>query len=122
MTSKRVREVASVQLDGRSLQAAVDDFLVSGFDCSDIGVVAGRRSVVGRRSGEPNFDAVHDDVEDLMDDPEAPRTALIADPGQSRTGSLPGHLKNRVGLPRGAGRLAPSEPWRQLSRAGMNKA
>ena len=66
MTSEPVREALGVFPDEPSLRAAVDELLISGFDGSDIRVVAGRRSV------EREFGAMYDGVAELEDEPEAP--------------------------------------------------
>ena len=71
MTSGPVGEAVGVFQDEPSLQAAVDELLMSGFDRSDISVVAGRRSV------ERRFGAMYDDVTDLEDAPEAPVTVYV---------------------------------------------
>ena len=71
MTGGPLREAVGVLQDESALRAAVDELLISGFDRSDISVVAGRRSV------ERKFGAMYDDVTDLEDEPEAPVTAYI---------------------------------------------
>ena len=52
-------------------QAVGEERLISGFDGSDITVVAGRRWV------ERQFGAMDDDVEEVLDGPEAPLAANI---------------------------------------------
>ncbi len=71
VTSGPLREAVGVLQDESALRAAVDELLISGFDRSDISVVAGRRSV------ERKFGAMYDDVADLGDDPEAPVTVYV---------------------------------------------
>ncbi len=67
-----MREAVGVLQDEPSLQAAVDELLISGFDRSDISVVAGRRSV------ERKLGAMHDNAADLEDELEAPQTVYVA--------------------------------------------
>ncbi|MFQ5984668.1 MAG: hypothetical protein ACE5LL_04035 [Alphaproteobacteria bacterium] len=71
MTSEPVREAVGVFPDEASLRPAVDEPLISGFDRSNIRVVAGRRLV------ERKFGAMYDDAADLDDEPEAPFTAYV---------------------------------------------
>lgn len=66
-----MREAVGVLQDEPSLQAAVDELLISGFDRSDISVVAGRRSV------ERKLGAMYDNVADLEDELEAPQTVYV---------------------------------------------
>jgi hypothetical protein len=49
----------------------VDELLMSGFDISDISVLAGRRSI------ERTFGYMYDDVTELVDDPETPFASFI---------------------------------------------
>ena len=71
MTSGPLREAVGVLQDESALRAAVDELLISGFDRSDISVVAGRRSV------ERKLGAMYDDVTDLEDEPDAPVTVYV---------------------------------------------
>ncbi len=66
-----MREAVGVLQDEPSLQAAVDELLISGFDRSDISVVAGRCSV------ERKLGTMYGNVADLEGGPEAPITASV---------------------------------------------
>ena len=71
MASEPVREAVGVFQDEPSLRAAVDKLLISGFDRSEISILAGRRAV------ERKFGAMYDDVAELEDAAEAPFTAYL---------------------------------------------
>ncbi len=66
-----MREAVGVFQDEPSLRGAVDELLISGFDRSEISVLAGRRAVVRA------FGAMVDDMADLADEPETPFTAHV---------------------------------------------
>ncbi len=65
-------------------EAVGDERLISGFDGSDIGVVAGRRWV------ERQFGAMDDDVEEVLDRPEAPLAANIGGLSHTRRKAVSG--------------------------------
>lgn len=68
-----VREAVAVFDDVSSLEAAVDDLRESGFAQSDISLLAGQ-DVVERKLGH-----MYTRVEELEDDPRAPRTAFVSE-------------------------------------------
>ena len=65
-------------------EAASDERLISGFDGSDIGVVAGRRWV------ERQFGAMYDDVAEVLGRPEAPLAANIGRLSRTRRKAVAG--------------------------------
>jgi outer membrane lipoprotein SlyB len=65
------REAVGVFHDWASLQACVDDLLSSGFDRSEISLLAGQKVV------EEKLGHVYEKVNELEDDPEVPRTAFV---------------------------------------------
>ena len=71
ITSEPGRDAVGVLANERALRAALDELLRSGFDRSDIGAVAGRRSV------ERTFGAKDGDVTELEYEPEAPMTQSV---------------------------------------------
>ena len=79
MTGKPGREAVGIFQDEPSLRVAVDELLLSGFDRSDISVFAGHRSI------ERKFGAMYDDVADLVDESEAPRTAYVGCHSRAQT-------------------------------------
>ncbi len=66
-----VREAVGVFHNRDSFQASVDELLNSGFDRSELSILAGQRTV------EENLGDVYEKVADLEDSPTAPRTAYI---------------------------------------------
>jgi hypothetical protein len=68
----RVREAAGVFHSRESLDAAVDDLLLAGFDRADIDLMAGVDAVRDR------LDGVYAPVEELADVPGTPRRAYVA--------------------------------------------
>ena len=65
------REAGALFHDWASLQACVDDLLSSGFDRSELSLLAGQKVV------EEKLGHVYEKVADLEDDPEVPRTAFV---------------------------------------------
>ena len=66
-----IREAVGVFQDWSSLQAAVDELQASGFDRSEISLLAGERAV------EEKLGHVYQKVQELEDDPRVPRTAFV---------------------------------------------
>jgi hypothetical protein len=66
-----IREAVGVFHDWSFLQAAVDDLQSSGFDRSEISLLAGEHAV------EEKLGHVYRKVSELEDDPKAPRTAYV---------------------------------------------
>jgi len=71
MACAPTREAVGVLRDELTLRATVDELLISGFEISDISVLAGRRSI------ERTFGYMYDDVTELVDDPETPFASFI---------------------------------------------
>jgi hypothetical protein len=71
MAERMVREAVGVFQDAGSLQAAVDELLVSGFDRSSLSLMA-TGSTVERELGHR-----YRRVEDAADDPDAPHVAYV---------------------------------------------
>lgn len=65
------REAVGVFQDWKSLQAAVDELMNSGFDRSELSLLAAKKVV------EEKLGHVYDKVAELEDDPKVPRTAFI---------------------------------------------
>lgn len=65
------REAVGVFHDWASLQACVDDLLSSGFDRSELSLLAGQKVV------EDKLGHVYEKVAELEDDPNVPRTAFV---------------------------------------------
>ena len=66
-----IREAVGVFQDWSSLQAAVDELQASGFDRSEISLLAGEQAV------EAKLGHVYQKVQELEDDPRVPRTAFV---------------------------------------------
>ena len=67
MPDRMSREAVAVFRDERSLQRAVDDLLISGFDRSAVSLLAGQQAV------EASLRHAYRSVADLEDDPSVPR-------------------------------------------------
>lgn len=65
-----VREAVGVFHDAKSFQAAVDELMSSGFDRSELSLVAGQSAV------EEKLGHMYEKVEDLEDDPGVPSRAF----------------------------------------------
>jgi hypothetical protein len=72
MTAATVREAVAVFHDWSSLEAAVDELRAAGFPKDAISLLAGSATV------EKKLGHVYRRVEELEDDPEAPRTAFVS--------------------------------------------
>lgn len=72
----RGREVVGVFSDGDTLEAAIDELLISGFDLGDISLLAGEKAVVAKLGHK------YQKVEDVEDEHRAPRIAYV--PRESR--------------------------------------
>ena len=70
-TGATTREAVGVFHDWTALQACVDDLLSSGFDRSELSLLAGQKAV------EEKLGHVYAKVAELEDDPEVPRTAFV---------------------------------------------
>ena len=70
--SRLVREAVGVFQDARALEAAVDSLMSHGFDRAEISLLAGERVV------EAKLGAHYRRVQDLEDDPAAPRRAFVS--------------------------------------------
>ena len=70
-SSVTIREAVGVFHDWSSLQAAVDELQASGFDRSEISLLAGEHAV------EAKLGHVYQKVKELEDDPKVPRAAFI---------------------------------------------
>ncbi|MGF1641733.1 MAG: hypothetical protein ACFCUO_12355 [Rhodospirillales bacterium] len=81
-----IREAVGVFRDWNALQAAVDELQVSGFDRSEISLLAGSRTV------EEKLGHVYAKVGELEDDPKAARAAYIGRDSlvEARTGIIGG--------------------------------
>ncbi len=66
-----IRETVGVFQDWSSLQAAVDELQSSGFDRSEISLLAGEHAV------EEKLGHVYQKVKELEDDPKVPRAAFV---------------------------------------------
>ena len=66
---RRAREVVGVFSDGYVLESAVEELLNSGFDLSDISLLAGEKAIVGKLGHK------YEKVEAAEDDGAAPRVA-----------------------------------------------
>ncbi len=71
MTGEKPREAVGVFHDEESLRSAVDELLISGFDRSDVSLVAGRRKF------EKTLGHMYETVAEIEDDPDAPHRAYI---------------------------------------------
>lgn len=71
-TTGKVREAVAVIEDVSSLESAVDDLLAAGFARADVSLLAGH-DTVSRKLGH-----MYRRVEELEDDPRAPRTAFVS--------------------------------------------
>jgi hypothetical protein len=71
------REAVGVFHDERSLQSAVDELLLAGFDRSHISVLAGQRAV------EEKLGRLHSGVREMEDDPAVPTRPFVS--SDSRT-------------------------------------
>ena len=69
MAQETVREAVAVFDDERSLQAAVDDLLIAGFDRSQMSLLASERAI------EDKLGHLYDKVAELEDDADVPRVA-----------------------------------------------
>lgn len=67
-----VREAVGVFQDAEALEAAVDSLLSHGFDRAEISLLAGERAV------EAKLGHVYRRVQELEDDPDAPRRAFVS--------------------------------------------
>ena len=67
-----LREAVGVFQDAEALEAAVDSLLSQGFDRAEISLLAGERAV------EAKLGAHYRRVQDLEDDPGAPRQAFVS--------------------------------------------
>lgn len=67
-----VREAVAVMEDVDSLEAAVDELRQAGFSADSISLLAGHATV------ERKLGRMYERVEDLEDDPTAPRTAFVS--------------------------------------------
>ena len=67
-----VREAVAVFDDVSSLEAAVDDLRAAGFDKDQISLLGGHQAV------EQKLGHMYERVEEMEDDPEAPRTAFVS--------------------------------------------
>lgn len=67
-----VRETVAVMGDIDALEAAVAELRAAGFDAADISLLAGHDTV------EQKLGRMYERVEDLEDDPAAPRTAFVS--------------------------------------------
>jgi outer membrane lipoprotein SlyB len=78
------REAVAVFHDWASLQACVDDLLSSGFDRSELSLLAAQKAV------EQKLGHVYEKVAELEDDPEVPRTAFVGRDShiEARTGVI----------------------------------
>jgi|APTNR8051073442_1049403.scaffolds.fasta_scaffold00409_21 outer membrane lipoprotein SlyB len=83
-TGAITREAVGVFHDWPSLQACVDDLLSSGFDRSELSLLAGQKAV------EEKLGHVYEKVAELEDDPEVPRTAFVGRDSavEARTGVI----------------------------------
>ncbi|HSO42447.1 MAG TPA: hypothetical protein VLR47_06360 [Rhodospirillales bacterium] len=70
-TGATTREAVGLFNDWTALQACVDDLLSSGFDRSELSLLAGQKAV------EEKLGHVYAKVAELEDDPEVPRTAFV---------------------------------------------
>lgn len=71
MTKATVREAVGVFHDERSLQAAVDELLIAGFDRSKLSLLADQDAV------EKKLGHLYDKVADLEEDPAVPSMAFV---------------------------------------------
>lgn len=69
MAQETVREAVAVFHDEKSLQAAVDDLLIGGFDRSQMSLLASQRAI------EDKLGHLYDKVAELEDDADVPRVA-----------------------------------------------
>lgn len=85
-TKNTVREAVGVFQDWRKLQAAIDELLRSGFDRSELSLLAGQRAV------EKKLGHVYQKVSELEDDGDVPRTAFVGRDSliEARTGVIGG--------------------------------
>jgi len=67
-----LREAVGVFQDAEALEAAIDSLLSHGFDRAEISLLAGEQAV------EAKLGAHYRRVQDLEDDPEAPRRAFVS--------------------------------------------
>lgn len=67
----RTREAVGVFHDWKSLQAAVDELLNTGFDRSELSLLAGDKAV------EEKLGHIYEKVRELEDDPAVPRAAFV---------------------------------------------
>lgn len=70
-SARTVREAVGVFHHWENLQAAVDDLLTSGFDRSEVSLLASEAAV------EQKLGHAYSKVRELEDDPQAPRTAYV---------------------------------------------
>ncbi|MGE3740703.1 MAG: hypothetical protein AB7I59_14525, partial [Geminicoccaceae bacterium] len=68
----KVREAVAVFNDVSSLESAVDDLRAAGFDEDQISLLAGHDTV------EQTLGHMYERVEEMEDDPSAPRTAFVS--------------------------------------------
>lgn len=71
-TDRTVREAVAVIEDVDSLEAVVEELQAAGFAASDITLLAGHATV------ERKLGRMYERVEELEDDPAAPRTAFVS--------------------------------------------
>jgi len=70
--SGAVREAVGVFFDANKMREAIDDLLSSGFDRAELGLLAGEFTV------KQSLGDLYTQINELSDDPEAPRTAFVA--------------------------------------------
>lgn len=71
-SARTVREAVAVFDDVDSLEAAVDDLKAAGFAAADLSMLAGHDTVAAKLGHR------YERVEELEDEPEAPRTAFVS--------------------------------------------
>ena len=69
---KNIREAVGVFRDAKSFEAAIDDLLTSGFDRTDLSLLAGERAI------EEKLGHKFEKIRDLEDDSSAPRAAYVS--------------------------------------------
>jgi hypothetical protein len=79
---RTVREAVAVIEDVSSLELAVDDLMRSGFGKEDVSLLAGH-DTVAKKLGH-----MYERIEELEDDPRAPRTAFVSNKSLGRREDL----------------------------------
>jgi hypothetical protein len=103
MTKATVREAVGVFHDEKSLQAAVDELLIAGFDRSKLSLLADQHAV------EKKLGHLYDKVSDLEEDPAVPSRAFVGvDSRTEAKGAMIGGLAY-VGAVASAGLVVASE-------------